>query len=123
MKKVKSPTGCVHIVAGGNEKDGWITACNHRDFHRWDGYEHQWPLTDKDVTCKRCIAMLLRDKPALYFEAVIYTWPASQVCIGCTHYSYADIGNDSDGALACCEKNCKLNNGHTCPEKESANER
>ena len=55
MKKVKSPTGCVHVASSGDEKYGYTTLCNHRDYFRMDGYEHKWPLTKDPVTCKRCI--------------------------------------------------------------------
>jgi hypothetical protein len=50
MKKVKSPTGCVHVASSGDEKYGYTTLCNHRDYFRM--YVH---VTNDPVTCKRCI--------------------------------------------------------------------
>ena len=59
MKKVESPTGCVHAVANGNSMEaGYGTLCKHRDYYRVDGYWHHWPLTDKEVTCKRCLKLI-----------------------------------------------------------------
>jgi hypothetical protein len=115
MKRIESPTGCVHAVAGGNEKDGWITVCNHRDFHRWDGYEHKWPLTSKKLSCKRCMASIIHEQGPCYTEEIMYQWPASQICEGCGYaYKVLNYGTAEDFVL--CNKKCKLNDGRACPE-------
>lgn len=58
--KVVSPTGCVHIARGQNNED-YLTLCNQVTscpeysafgFTAW----HNWPLTGKDITCRRCLA-------------------------------------------------------------------
>ena len=64
--RVVSPTGCVHIVDSTmigrhfpfDERYG--TKCNHNDYHRsyGAGYFHDWSITDKPVTCKRCLRLL-----------------------------------------------------------------
>ena len=59
-KGVKSPTGCVHAVDGGNKLEGYMTLCNHRNYYKnfGEGYWHHWPLTDEEVTCKRCLKLM-----------------------------------------------------------------
>lgn len=59
LLKVVSPTGCVHLVNG--QADGrYGTECNHKNyFQGWGGgYFHKWKLTEKPVTCKRCLRLL-----------------------------------------------------------------
>lgn len=63
MLKVKSPTGCVHAVEGGNKKDRKrATMCNHVNYYRYygDQYYHDWPFTDDEVTCQKCIAAMVK---------------------------------------------------------------
>ena len=59
LLKVVSPTGCVHLV--NDESHGkYSTECNHKDyFQGWgEGFYHKWDLTEKPVTCKRCLKLL-----------------------------------------------------------------
>ena len=64
--KIISPTGCVHIahaeniLVGGSKE--YTTLCNQTAscpafsafaFTAW----HRWPITDKPVNCRRCLAM------------------------------------------------------------------
>ncbi len=59
LLKVVSPTGCVHVV--DSELEGrYGTECNHKDYFKgWGGgYFHKWELTEKPVTCKRCLRIL-----------------------------------------------------------------
>ncbi len=64
--KVVSPTGCVHIVDDmlkGRHfpyDERYRTKCNHNDYYRsyGAGYYHGWNVTDKPVTCKRCLRLL-----------------------------------------------------------------
>jgi hypothetical protein len=58
--KIISPAGCVHIAKGqhGNE---YLTLCNQTaSYPGFSAFEsnawHHWPLTDKDVSCRRCLA-------------------------------------------------------------------
>lgn len=71
MLKIKSATGCVHAVddkqMGGirfrkGEKKRRATMCNHANYYYSYGeqYYHDWPLTDDEVTCQRCIAVMVR---------------------------------------------------------------
>jgi len=62
MKKIKSPTGCVHAVDGGDKMAGFTTLCNHRNYYETAGYWHHWPLTNEKVSCKRCLKLMERDK-------------------------------------------------------------
>jgi len=58
--KVVSPTGCVHAVAGTRGRKYGVK-CNHKDYfldYLDEGYYHGWDLTDKPVTCKRCLRLL-----------------------------------------------------------------
>ncbi len=59
LLKVVSPTGCVHLVSDVDRKY-YRTECNHKDYFKgWDGgYYHDWRLTEKPVTCKRCLKSL-----------------------------------------------------------------
>ncbi len=59
LLKVVSPTGCVHLVADVSDKK-YMTECNHTDYYqRWgEGCYHKWELTEKPVTCKRCLRLL-----------------------------------------------------------------
>jgi hypothetical protein len=61
--KIISPTGCVHIADGQHGKE-YTTLCNHVDSDRnpVDGRWHEWPLTNKQVSCRRCLAK--SDSPA-----------------------------------------------------------
>ena len=118
MKKVKSPTGCVHGVAAGNEKDGWVTSCNHRDYFRWDGYDHHWPLTEDKITCKRCLAIMAAASHTFTIE-IMYQWPASKVCVGCKHARKV-YDHEHDEGLVLCDKKCKFNDGYQCPEREQS---
>lgn len=61
---IKSSTGTVH--AGYlNSKDKnpdinfYRSLCNHINYYRWDGNEHNWAETEEPVTCKRCLRLLL----------------------------------------------------------------
>jgi hypothetical protein len=56
--KIISPTDCVHIANGQHGKE-YTTLCNHVDSKRntIDGRWHEWPSTDKQVSCRRCLAM------------------------------------------------------------------
>jgi hypothetical protein len=118
MKRIESPTGCVHVVASGNERGGWVTACNHRDYNRWDGYEHQWPLTSKKLSCKRCMAVIIHEQGPCYTEEVMYQWPANQICHGCAHATkFLNWAVNEDVIM--CDIKCKLNDGHTCSEFKS----
>lgn len=64
--KIVSSTGCVHLVdsmlRGRHFPFGkrYVTKCNHNDYHRsyGSGYFHDWELTEKPVTCKRCLRLL-----------------------------------------------------------------
>jgi hypothetical protein len=58
--KIISPTGCVHIAKGQNGNN-YLTLCNQTtslpefsafEFTAW----HHWPLTFKQVSCRRCLA-------------------------------------------------------------------
>lgn len=61
----QSPSGVVHRVGYiFTRKDGTKavnTECNHRNYFKnsANGYEHDWPLTDKPVTCKRCLSIIM----------------------------------------------------------------
>lgn len=118
MKKVVSPTGCVHAVDRGHH-GAWVTKCNHRDyFNMFDGHIHRWDLTNDEVTCKRCLAILIREAGPMYTEEIVYHWPATQVCVRCKYSTYAEIGEDYEGNQVVCEQKCKLNDGKSCPMKE-----
>jgi len=56
MLRIVSPTGCVHAVADVTKKGWYATHCNHAGW-RYQ-YYHEWDQTSKDVTCKRCLAVL-----------------------------------------------------------------
>ena len=63
MKHVNivSPTGCVHRAENSrfSTKGSRSTLCNHRNYFRsWGSHYHDWPDTDKPVTCKRCLALM-----------------------------------------------------------------
>lgn len=67
MKAVKqnniiSPTGCVHIE---DSVEKGRTLCNHNNYHLsyGAGFYHDWPHTDKPVTCIRCLNRLDKDTP------------------------------------------------------------
>jgi len=65
--KIISPTGCVHIANGQHGKE-YTTLCNHVDCLKvvsvkqiifqvpFEGRWHHWPLTFKQVSCRRCLA-------------------------------------------------------------------
>ena len=62
MLKIVSPTGCVHAVDRlySDMDVGNATLCNHANYHKSYGeqYYHKWPLTGKDVICKRCLYIM-----------------------------------------------------------------
>jgi len=61
QKRIISPTGCVHAeYTDGYRISGKRTLCNHNDYSRsyGEGLYHNWPYTDKPVTCKRCLHKL-----------------------------------------------------------------
>lgn len=116
MKKVESPTGCVHAVEGGH-KGAWFTKCGHRNYYRTFGYEHNWPLTDKPVTCKRCLAVMIKEQGPCYTEEIMYQWPANQICHGCEHADkFLNWAVNEDVTI--CNIKCKLNDGRKCPERK-----
>ena len=61
---VKSPTGCVHraIVDRFSVKGSRRTLCNHTACYGLSVFKHNayhnWPDTDKPVTCKRCLTLM-----------------------------------------------------------------
>jgi hypothetical protein len=57
LLKVVSPTGCVHAVANAGLLKRYSTECNHSEAYG-AGYYHNWPVTDKPITCKRCLRVL-----------------------------------------------------------------
>ena len=57
-KNCISPTGCIHTLVIDTHRVA--TLCNH--FIGSVGYEYDWLLTDKPVTCKRCLAIINRRK-------------------------------------------------------------
>jgi len=116
MKRIKSPTGCVHAVDYGAGTLGWATICRHNDYSKsyGEGFYHNWPLTEEKVTCKRCLSII---STPCYTEEVMYQWPASQICEECG-YAYKVLNYSTDEDFVLCNKKCKLNNGRTCPEKK-----
>jgi len=57
-----STTGCVHAIRHTSD-NSVTTLCNHCNYYAgYFGYEHEWSLTDKPVTCKRCLAMMNNKK-------------------------------------------------------------
>jgi len=60
--KIESPTGVVHYADRYKREKFCTTLCSHRDYFRTDGYDHNWPETDKPVTCKRCLKTKLLDQ-------------------------------------------------------------
>ena len=123
MKNVKSPTGCVHRIEAGSEREGYMTLCLHTDYNKsyGDGYFHHWYTTSKPVTCKRCLAAMIRKAGPTYTEEVMYQWPASQICEGCG-YAYKVLNYKTNEDFVLCNKKCKLNDGHTCPEFKEVGE-
>lgn len=61
-KNHMSSSGCIHAI-DDKDKEGVRTLCNHVDYHRgyFDSNYHHWDSTDKPVTCKRCLRLLLKD--------------------------------------------------------------
>jgi len=61
-KHIVSPTGCVHIAnfmsVNGESQQEYTTLCGHVDPNKriGDNYWHNWPVTEKEATCKRCIS-------------------------------------------------------------------
>lgn len=57
-----SPTGCVHRAENDrfSAKGSRRTLCNHRNYYESSasGYWHNWPDTNKPVTCKRCLKLI-----------------------------------------------------------------
>ena len=123
MKRIKSPTGCVHAVECGSEKEGYMTLCRHVNYNRsyGDGYFHKWELTSDQVTCRRCKLLIIRDQGAPFTEEVMYQWPANQICQGCLHATkFLNWAANEDVIM--CDIKCKLNDGHACPEFKEVGE-
>lgn len=63
LTKVVSPTGRVHIVES-SDSDGVVTLCHH---HYGTMYSTDisvdWPSTNEQVTCKRCLIRLAEEEP------------------------------------------------------------
>jgi hypothetical protein len=61
MIKIISPTGCVHIAHSENILIGcskeFTTLCNHASGRFESTSWFRWPLTDKPVSCRRCLAL------------------------------------------------------------------
>ena len=102
--KIISPTGCVHIadyqnilVSGSRE---FTTLCNHRspssDSTVAEEFWHRWPLTDKQVSCRRCLA--LSENPAhrlkeLAIKASDLESDFNQLAKKCEHFKLEDKEN------------------------------
>jgi len=60
---VESPSGCVHSVEDSfitvDKEKMYRTLCNHRNHFKSfeDVHYHNWKITLRPVTCKRCMAM------------------------------------------------------------------
>jgi len=57
-----SPTGCIHRE---DSVEKGRTLCNHNNYHLsyGAGFYHDWPHTDKPVTCIRCLNNLTEHLP------------------------------------------------------------
>ncbi len=64
MKRIKSPTGCVHIATDVELNGMHSTLCHHIDYYKSskEHYYHKWKLTASKVTCKRCLMRLQASK-------------------------------------------------------------
>lgn len=101
VKHIESPTGCVHI-ADTAELSGkfaeYTTLCNHNNYHGsyGSGFWHRWPLTNKQVTCRRCLS--LSDDPAyklkeLTIKASDLESDFNRLASKCKHFKLEDNEN------------------------------